>query len=52
MLNVGDMGLFGNNLSSFLLNFFGWKYIKKYTCTLKKNWKSEKMQKKEKEKEK
>ena len=51
MLNVGDMDLFGNNLSSFLLNFFGWKCIKVYLYP-KKNWKSEKMQKKKKEKKK
>ena len=49
MLNVGDMGLFGNNLSSFLLNFFGWKCIKVYLYP-KKNWKSEKMQKKKEKK--
>ena len=52
MLNVGDMGLFGNNLSSFLLNFFGWKYIKIYLYPKKKlkkweNAKKEKRKKKE-----
>ena len=47
MLNVGDMDLFGNNLSSFLLNFFDWKCIKVYLYP-KKFWKSEKMPKKKK----
>ena len=49
MLNVGNMSLFGNNLSNFLLNFFGWECIKVYLYP-KNIWKSEKMQKKKEKK--